>query len=100
MFEGKFVSEKPEKRASTEQNYQKKMNIRRRYRLFLMVTVAMSFCSDMAAQFFTLRQQTTKRQAKAVKQSVTPQQKDTIKVPATDIMLQFKLVNATVSGDK
>lgn len=88
MFEGKFVSEKPEKRASTEQNYQKKMNIRRRYRLFLMVTVAMSFCSDMAAQFFTLRQQTTKRQAKAVKQSVTPQQKDTIKVPATDIMFQ------------
>lgn len=88
MFEGKFVSEKPEKRASTEQNYQKKMNIRRRYRLFLMVTVAMSFCSDMAAQFFTLRQQTTKRQAKAVKQSVTPQQKDTIKVRATDIMFQ------------
>lgn len=88
MFEGKFVSGKPEKRASIEQNYQKKMNIRRRYRLFLMVTVAMSFCSDMAAQFFTLRPQTTKRQAKAVKQSVTPQQKDTIKVCATDIMFQ------------
>lgn len=64
------------------------MNIRRRYRLFLMVTVAMFLSNDVAAQFFTLRPQTTKRETKTVKQRVTPRLEDTIKVRPTDIMLQ------------
>ena len=64
------------------------MNIKRRYRLFLIVTVAMFFSNNVAAQFFTLRPQATRRETKTVKQRVTPQQEDTIKVRPTDIMFQ------------
>lgn len=64
------------------------MNIKRRYRLFLMVTVATFFSNNVAAQFFTLRPQATRRETKTVKQRVTPQQEDTIKVRPTDIMFQ------------
>lgn len=64
------------------------MNIRQRYRLFLTVTAVMFFSSDMSAQFFTLRPQIIKRQTKAVKQRVMPQQEDTIKVRPMDISFQ------------
>lgn len=64
------------------------MNIRQRYRLFLIVTAAMFFSSDMVAQFFTLRPQIVTKQKMAVKQRVTPQQKDTIKVRPMDISFQ------------
>ena len=64
------------------------MNIRQLYRLFLTVTAAMFFSSDMAAQFFTLRPQIATRQKMAVKQRVTTQQKDTIKVRPMDISFQ------------
>jgi hypothetical protein len=48
----------------------------------------MFFSSDMSAQFFTLRPQIIKRQTKAVKQRVMPQQEDTIKVRPMDISFQ------------
>ena len=60
----------------------------RRYRLFLLVFVAMTISIRMAAQFYTLRPEVVRKQVKVEKQAVTRRKADSISAKRPEVTFQ------------